>query len=247
MSKIQSSSHPDSATNLNVPQHLAIICDGNRRWAREHKLTVLKGHDYAVNAIFEPLIDHAIARGIKYLTFWIFSTENWQRDRLEVEGLMNLFRGFFTRQINELHAKGIRVNMIGNLGDFAQDIQEKITEGMEKTKNNTAITVTLAMSYGGRDELRRAIVEIAEEVAAGKLEPQAITQDLIGQHLDTADMPDPDFMVRTSGEQRLSGFMLWQMEYTEMYFADFHFPEFTPAKLDEVIEEFAQRQRRFGK
>lgn len=230
-----------------VPQHLAIICDGNRRWAREHKMEVFKGHEQAVNNVFEPLIDHAILRGIGNVTFWIFSTENWQRDRLEVEGLMNLFRSFFTRQIDDLHAKGVRVNMIGNLDDFAQDIQTKIKEGMAKTKHNKAITVTLAMSYGGRDELRRAIVKIAQKVKAGQLEPEAITQDMIGQNLDTADLPDPDFMVRTSGEFRLSGFMLWQMEYAEMYFPQWHFPEFTPEKLDEVIAEFAKRQRRFGK
>jgi undecaprenyl diphosphate synthase len=230
-----------------VPQHLAIICDGNRRWARQHKFEVFKGHEHAVNKVFEPLIDHSIIRGIKYLTFWIFSTENWQRDRVEVEGLMNLFRGFFTRQIDELHAKGVRVNMIGNLDDFAPDIQQKIKEGMAKTKENQAITVTLAMSYGGRDELCRAVVKIAEQVKAGQIDPTDITEQMISQHLDTVDLPDPDFMVRTSGEQRLSGFMLWQMEYAEMYFPEFHFPEFTPAKLDEVITEFGHRQRRFGK
>lgn len=230
-----------------VPKHLAIICDGNRRWAKEHAFEAFKGHEYAVNKIFEPLIDHAIKRGIENLTFWIFSTENWQRDRLEVEGLMNLFRGFFTRQIEDLHAKGVRVNMIGNLDDFAQDIQDKIRDGMQKTKHNSAITVTLAMSYGGRDELRRAVVKMAKQVKAGELEPDQITEDFIGQQLDTYDLPDPDFMVRTSGELRLSGFMLWQMEYAEMYFPQWHFPEFTPEKLDDVIEEFAKRQRRFGK
>jgi undecaprenyl diphosphate synthase len=232
-----------------VPNHLAVICDGNRRWARNNKVEVLKGHEHAVNKVFEPLIDHATQRGIKYLTFWIFSTENWQRDKHEVEGLMNLFRGFFTRQIDELHAKGVRVNMIGNLGDFPKDIQQKISEGMKKTRNNKAVTVTLAMSYGGRDELTRAVKEIASEVAAGKLSADDVTQEIIGQHLDTAktDIPDPDFIVRTSGEQRMSGFMLWQIEYAEFYFPDFHFPEFTPQKLDEVIEEFSKRKRRFGK
>jgi undecaprenyl diphosphate synthase len=133
-----------------IPTHLAIICDGNRRWARDHKLQVFKGHEKAVNEVFEPLIAAAIERGIKYLTFWIFSTENWDRDKFEIEMLMNLFRSFFTRQIDELHEKGVRVNMIGRLTDFPEDIQRKIKEGMEKTRNNKKITVTLAMPRRAR-------------------------------------------------------------------------------------------------
>lgn len=230
-----------------VPNHIAIICDGNRRWARDHKLEVIKGHQHAVQKVFEPLIDHAITRGVSHLTFWIFSTENWDRDNVEVEGLMNLFRSFFDRQLQELHDKGVRVNMIGNLYDFPQDIQDRIVDGMEKTKENSAITVTLAMSYGGRDEIKRAVQKIAAKVKSGDLAPEEISQEVISQHLDTADLPDPDMIVRTSGEQRLSGFMPWQMEYAEFYFPEFHFPEFSPDKLDEVIAEFQQRGRRFGK
>lgn len=228
-------------------KHLAIICDGNRRWARQHKLAVFKGHEYAVNQVFEQLIDHAIVRGIPYLTFWIFSTENWQRDKQEVEMLLKLFRGFFTRRIEELHKKDIRVNMIGNLDDFPADIQQKIREGMEKTHHNKTITVTLAMSYGGRDELLRAVRSIAAEVASGQLSSESIDCATISDHLDTFDLPNPDMIVRTSGEQRMSGFMPWQSEYAEFYFPEFTFPEFSPQKLDDVLTEFQNRKRRYGK
>ncbi len=235
------------STKYPLPQHIAIVCDGNRRWAKRHGWKVFKGHEHAVNNVFEPLIDHAIKRGIKYLTFWIFSTENWQRDTKEVEYLMKLFRSFYDRQVDELHEKNVRVNMIGNIKDFAPDIQERIQDGMKKTKDNTAITVTLAMSYGGRDEIVRAVQNITQQVKKGDLQPDNITKDTISQHLDTHDMPDPDFIIRTSAEQRLSGFLLWQCEYAELWFPKFHFPEFTPEKLDEAIKEFGRRKRRFGK
>lgn len=232
--------------NKPIPTHLAVICDGNRRWAKAHKLQVFKGHEKAVNDVFEPLIDAAAARGIKYLTFWIFSTENWDRDKFEIEMLMNLFRSFFTRQIDELHQKGVRVNMIGRLGDFAPDIQEKIKDGMEKTKHNQKITVTLAMSYGGRDEILRAVNKVIAQRVENQ-DSQPMTKAELSAQLDTHDLPDPDFIVRTSGEQRTSGFLLWQADYAEWYFPQWHFPEFSPEKLDEVIAEYQHRHRRFGK
>lgn len=228
-------------------KHIAIICDGNRRWARAHKMEAFKGHEKAVNDVFEPLIDRAIEREMTHLTFWVFSTENWDRDKKEVEGLMNLFRGFFDRQVQELHKKGVRVNMIGNISHFAQDIQDRIIKGMEETKDNKEITVTLAMSYGGRDEITRAVKKIAQKVKDGEMSVEAIDQDVITASLDTADMPDPDLVVRTSGELRLSGYLPWQSVYAEFWFPEFPFPEFTPARLDEAIEIFQKRQRRFGK
>ncbi len=243
------------APNQVIPTHLAIVCDGNRRWARTHKLQVFQGHEHAVKEVFEPLIDHAQARGIKFLTFWVFSTDNWDRDPAEIKVLMDLFRGFYDRQVDELHQKNVRVNMIGSLAAFASDIQERILDGMAKTKDNTGITVTLAMNYGGRDELLRAARVLAQKVADGEMTNADITEETIGRYLDTggyglpnrAVLPDPDLIVRTSGEQRLSGYLLWQMEYAELWFPSFHFPEFTPSRLDEAIEEFNRRQRRFGK
>jgi undecaprenyl diphosphate synthase len=232
---------------VTVPTHIAIICDGNRRWARRNKMKVFQGHEYAFTTVFEPLVDRAVEHGVQHLTFWIFSTENWDRPKEEVDYLMDLFRRVFKNNVDKLHKKGVRILTIGNQGDFAEDIQKSVAAAKELTKDNTKITVTFAMSYGGRDELNRAVRKIGEEVAAGKVKPAEITRQLITEHLDTAGTPDPDFIIRTSGEHRLSGFLLWQNEYAELWFPDFDFPEFTPERLDEGIAEFQKRQRRFGK
>lgn len=233
-------------TSKDVPTSVAIICDGNRRWAREHGLEVFLGHRKATNEVFENLINHSIKRGIKYLTFWIFSTENWTRDKKEVEYLMNLFREFFDNRISELGEKNVRIKVIGHKPAFAEDIQERIARGERETSSNTGLTLTLAMNYGGRDELTRAMKKIAEKVEQGELKASDLTQQTITENLDTAYMPDPDFIIRTSGELRLSGFMPWQSNYSEFIFPEFTFPDFTPEKLDEMIEEFKKRQRRFG-
>lgn len=242
-------------TKKHIPTHVAIICDGNRRWAKDHGWEVFRGHEYAVKKVFEPLIDHAQELGVKYITFWVFSTENWNRSSKEVAFLMELFRNFFTRQMQDLHKKNIRVNMIGDISGFAQDIQEKIRSGMLETKDNTGIVVTLAMNYGGRDEITRAVKHIAKKVKSGEIEPTSISKELISEHLDTSgfhildapQLPDPELIVRTSGEQRMSGFLSWQHEYAEFVFPDFSFPEFTPQKLDELLDDFSNRSRRFGK
>ena len=233
-----------------IPTHIAIICDGNRRWAKDRGLPVFAGHERAVNHVFESLIDHAQQRGIKFITFWIFSTENWQRDKKEVEMLMNLFRGFFDKQIKKFNKKNIRFKMIGRLADFAPDIQERIKKGEADTQDNTGITATLGMSYGGRDEIVRAVKKWASEVITAKKPVQVInklTEPDLSRYLDTSYMPDPDLIVRTSGEHRLSGFMMWQLQYSEFYFPQWHFAEFTPKKLDECMAEFQNRQRWFGK
>jgi undecaprenyl diphosphate synthase len=237
----------DQNKDLTPPTHIAIVCDGNRRWARSKNLPAFMGHKAAVDKIMEPLIEHAADRGVQYLTFWIFSTENWDRDKDEVEGLMNLFRMFFDIKVRLLNKKGVRFKMIGDITGFAPDIQERIKKGVADTAHNTRITVTLAMNYGGRDELIRATKKIAEQVQADQLSPESISEEVISGHLDTAGTPDPDFVIRTSGEQRLSGYLLWQLEYAELYFPEWTFPEFTPEKLDEALEEFQKRQRRFGK
>lgn len=224
-----------------TPQHVAIICDGNRRWAREHKLEAVLGHRKAVDDIFEPLIDHAIEKNIPYLTFWVFSTENWKRDQKEIGALMSLFRELLSRQIKLLHEKGIRLKFIGDLSKFDQDIQENVQKGIELTKNNKNITVIFALNYGGRDELLRGVNKLLTD------DKTAVTAEEFGSYLDTADIPDPDYIIRTGGEQRLSGFLLWQSEYAELAFPDFYFPEFTPQKFDALLKEYEQRKRRFGK
>lgn len=245
--------------DTSIPQHVAIICDGNRRWARAHGFEAFIGHRTALEKILEPLIDRANEIGIKYLTFWLFSTENWDRDRVEVEYLFNLFREFFDNHVTRLHEKNIRVKVIGDATKFADDIQERIIHGQELTKNNTGITLVMALNYGGRDELVRAVQKIVDQnnfeqavldqpkTSKKSNDKQTITAKLIAESLDTAGMPDPEFIIRTGGEKRLSGFMLWQSYFAELAFPDFTFPEFTPEKLDELLADFATRKRRFGK
>jgi undecaprenyl diphosphate synthase len=230
-----------------IPKHIAIICDGNRRWSKSQGLKVFAGHKKAVNENFEELIDHSIKIGLKHLTFWIFSTENWDRDKMEVDFLMNLFRKMFDTQIKGWNDKGVKFNMIGDISGFDQDIQQRINNGQEKTKNNKKLTVTLAMNYGGRDEITRATKKIAQKVLDGEISPKEIDQSLIAKHLDTADLPDPDCIVRTSGEYRMSGFMSWQQQYSEFIFVQYNFPEMHANELDDVIIELNKRSRRFGK
>mgnify|MGYP006265918609 CR=1 FL=1 len=225
-----------------VPQHVAIICDGNRRWAKEHGLEVFLGHQKAVDEVFEPLIDRASERGVKYITFWVFSTENWQRASQEVSYLLQLLRDVFDKQVKRLHEKNMRVQVIGDTSKFDQDIQDRITDGIELTMNNSGITVIFALNYGGRDEILRAVERVQLDHPDEK-----ITEHMFSSYLDTMLIPDPDFVIRTGGEQRLSGFLLWQIEYAELAFPEFYFPDFTPEKLDELLAEYASRKRRFGK
>jgi undecaprenyl diphosphate synthase len=235
----------------NPPKHIAIICDGNRSWARARGLKVFMGHEKAVNEVFENLIDHGTKLGIEYLTFWIFSTENWKRDKVEVDFLMNLFRKIFDEKIDKWFEKGVCVRMIGDINGFEKDIQERIKDGVAKTSTlegvDRKITVTLAMNYGGRDELKRTMQKLAKKAVDGELKPEEITEKMIAENLDTNYMPDPEMIVRTGEDNtRLSGFMSWQQQYSEIIFPGFNFPEFTPEKLDEVLEEFYSRNRRFG-
>ncbi len=217
-----------------IPQHIAIIMDGNRRWAKQHGLPALAGHKKVANEILEPLIEYAADCGVKYLTFWAWSTENWARDKREVEGIMRIFRDVIGRQWQRLHEKGVRIKVIGDILKFSQDIQDALGKVVAQTKDNKKITAVFALNYGGRDELLRAI-------------KKATSEKEFEQFLDTKGIPDPDMIVRTGGEQRLSGFLPWQSVYSELYFPTWYMPEFTQEKLDEVLEEFNRRSRRFGK
>lgn len=223
----------------NTPAHIAIIMDGNRRWAREHNMQVLAGHQKVADEVLEPLVEHAAARGVKYITFWAFSTENWSREPKEVEGIMSIFRHTIRKRWQRLHEKGVRVRVIGDISKFASDIRKALEDVMQQTEHNTKITAIFALNYGGRDELVRAIRQLADR-------GQVSEQDISGV-LDTKGIPDPDLIIRTSGEQRLSGFLPWQSVYSELYFPAWHMPDFTPQKLDEAIEEYGKRKRRFGK
>lgn len=229
--------------SLNIPKHIAIIMDGNRRWARLHKLEALQGHQYVTDKVIEPLVDACVEFGVPYLTLWAFSTENWKRDNDEVMGLMKLFRKAFSKSVEDLHKKGVRLNYIGDLKKFPEDIQQSVEKWMEISKNNTKITVTFALNYGGQDEILRAIKKAYED----GVDFQTLSPQQFSQYLDTKDIPDPDLLIRPGGEQRLSGYLPWQSVYTELYFTDVLMPDFGREELLKSIEEYGVRSRRFGK
>lgn len=226
-----------------IPQHIAIIMDGNRRWAKDHHLPVLEGHRRVANIVLETLVEHAAARGIRYLTFWAFSTENWSRAPEEVKGIMLILKKSIGVFGKKMHKKGVQLRVIGDLSRFEPGLQKTIADVVELTKDNSKITVTLALNYGGRDELLRAIEKLRISASAH----QRINEKEFEEFLDTKGIPDPDMIVRTGGEQRLSGFLPWQSVYSEFYFPTWYMPDFTPERLDEVIEELNNRKRRFGK
>jgi undecaprenyl diphosphate synthase len=228
---------------IDIPKHIAIIMDGNRRWARDHGLPVLEGHRRVVSTVLEALIGHAAEVGVTHLTLWAWSTENWKRDEKEVKGIMNLLRWGFGKFGERMHKNGIRIRAIGDLSKLDPDIQKSIRQLVDLTKANTRITVIFALNYGGRDEIIRAINKW--HASSGNDKP--IIMNRFSDFLDTTGIPDPEFIIRTGGEQRLSGFLLWQSEYSELFFVPWYMPDFTPKKLDEAIEEYVSRQRRFGK
>ncbi len=235
-----------------IPQHVAIIMDGNRRWAKKQGLAIIAGHAYAVENMVEKLIERAGELGVKYLTLWAFSTENWGREKDEVSGLMNLFRKALVTKVKKFIQKGARLKMIGDMSKFALDLQVGMRKAMEESEKNDKITVTFALNYGGRDEIVRAVnkylstCEDSPRRMTYKDCPQITEQDL-EKYLDTAGMPEPDLIIRTGGEMRTSGFLMWSGAYSELYFTETLFPDFDASELDKVIEDYQSRQRRFGK
>jgi len=215
-----------------IPKHVAIIMDGNRRWAKKQGLSAIAGHNYVVDQVIEPIIERCGDLGIEYLTLWAFSTENWGRDPIELSGLMALFKRGIMEKLGGLIKKGARLRMIGDLSKFSPDLQEGMRKAIKESEGNTKINVTFALNYGGRDEIVRA-------VGKGGVEFE--------KYLDTVGMSDPDLIIRTGGEQRLSGFMMWQSAYSELYFTKTLMPDLTIEKFDLAIEEYQNRQRRFGK
>lgn len=224
-----------------LPRHVGIIMDGNRRWAKEHGLELLRGHERVSDEVIEPLIDRCIELGIPYVTLWAFSTENWNRDEKEVSGLMQLFRRALQKSSKRLMDKGVKLKAIGDISRFPEDISAGLVEWMKMSEENTKITVNFALNYGGRDEIIRAVNKALEA------HPEKITDELLSQHLDTSGMPDLDLLIRPGGEKRLSGFLPWQSVYAELYFTDVLMPDFTPEELDTALGEFSKRKRRFGK
>ncbi len=216
--------------------------DGNRRWAKTQGLSAVGGHNYVVDKVIEPIIERCGELGIEYLTLWAFSTENWNRDDQEVSGIMQLFKRALMEKVEGFIKKGARLRMIGDIKKFSPELQEGMNKAIAESQKNTKITVTFALNYGGRDEIVRAVNRWISE---GSKEP--IDQGEIEKYLDTTGMPEPDLIIRTGGEQRMSGFMMWQSAYSEYYFTETLMPDLTVDKFDLAIEDFQGRQRRFGK
>ncbi|MGM9676144.1 MAG: isoprenyl transferase [Butyricicoccus sp.] len=229
-----------------VPQHIAVIMDGNGRWAKKRGLPRTAGHKVGAET-FRNIATYCKDIGVKYFTVYAFSTENWKRPAEEVDTLMNLFRRYLKEAIETMAERGVAVRVIGDLSVLAEDIRELIAEcDREAEKIENPAVATLCINYGGRDEIKNAVRAIAQKVQAGMLQPEDITEDTISQHLYTADMPDPDLIIRPSGEIRTSNFLLWQSAYAEYYFTDVLWPDFKPEHLEAAIEDFNRRQRRFG-
>ncbi len=233
-----------SLEDLTIPQHVAIILDGNGRWAKKRGLPRNLGHAQGF-ATVEKTVFHAADLGIKYLTVYGFSTENWKRPEEEVTGLMNLFRKYMKRLLKTALENDARVLMIGERSRFPQDIIDGINELEEKTKQNSKITFTIAINYGGRDEITRAVNKMIAEAKDGSLAGE-VTEEVISKHLDTKLIPDPDLVIRTSGEQRLSNYLIWQSAYAELYFTDVLWPDFSKDDLIEAVRYYSSRDRRFG-
>jgi undecaprenyl diphosphate synthase len=225
--------------------HVAIIMDGNRRWAKARGMPPLFGHQRGAEAV-RRTVEACRELGVPYLTLFAFSSENWRRPAAEVNELMNLLRFYIRRELNELARNGVQLRFLGEIDEMAPDIVQLLRDAMEKTHHNRALTLTIALNYGSRRELALGARRLAERVAAGDLRPEQIDEDLLGASLNALDLPDPDLLIRTSGEQRISNFMLWQLAYTEFVFLPINWPEFDKGHLERAIVEFQRRDRRFG-
>lgn len=227
------------------PRHIAIIMDGNGRWAKQRGWSRTKGHEQGAQSVRQCL-DGCIEAGVEYLTLYAFSSENWKRPALEVKGLMLLLEHYLTHQINELHENKIRFRAIGRLHLLPKSVRHRLEKAITETANYSRLTLTLALSYGARDEIVDAVQAIAKKVSEGLLDPESITEEVLSKNLYTHDMPDPDLFIRTSGEYRISNFLLWQLSYTEIYITPKLWPDFKKEDLLAAIEDYKQRDRRFG-
>lgn len=229
----------------NLPKHIAIIMDGNRRWAKKRNLPVALGHKEGAKTL-EKIVRYANKIGIKYITVYAFSTENWKRTEEEVNSLMTLFQNYLDDYSKRADSENIKVKIIGSRENLSNKMIDKIEKCMERTKNNTGITFNIALNYGGRDEIVAAVKEIAQKVKQNEIEIKDITEELISSNLYTEGQPDPDLLIRTSGELRLSNFLPWQLVYTEFLFVDKYWPDFSETDLDEAISVYQKRNRKFG-
>ena len=230
---------------MNIPQHVAIILDGNGRWAKSKGMPRNYGHVRGAKNL-EVICEDAWDIGIKYLTVYLFSTENWKRSEDEVSALMQLFRRYTKTCIKTARENNMKVRVIGDPSAFAPDLQESLNQLVESSKDNTGLNFQIALNYGSRDEITRAVRKIAGECMQGRLRVEDVTEDVISSHLDTGGIPDPDLLIRTSGEQRLSNYLMWQLAYTEFYFTQVPWPAFDKAELMKAIEKYNERDRRYG-
>jgi len=230
----------------NVPKHIAIIMDGNGRWAKKQGKQRIFGHKNGVKAVREA-IEGCGDLGVKYLTLYAFSTENWNRPKIEVKTLMSLLVSTLKKELKSLQEKNIKLNVIGNMDSLPKKAQNELVEVIEKTKNNTVSTLTLALSYGSREEIVNTIKNISKKVVNKDLNIEEINEKIINNHLYTFSLPDVDLMIRTSGEQRISNFLLWQLAYAELYFTNTLWPDFTKEHLFNAVYDYQNRERRFGK
>jgi undecaprenyl diphosphate synthase len=229
----------------NLPNHIAIVMDGNRRWAKAHNVPAKFGHKEGAKTI-EKIVRYANKLGIKHMTVYAFSTENWKRSEEEVSALITLLKMYLDDFSKKAEKDNIRIRVLGDISVLDEGIKKSINEAVETTKDNTGISFNIAFNYGGRDEIVKATKKIASKVKAGEIEIEDINEDLLSKNMYTYDIPDPDLMIRTSGELRLSGFLIWQLAYTEFLFVDKYWPDFNEQDLDEAIEVYKKRVRKFG-
>lgn len=230
---------------LEIPTHVAIIMDGNGRWAKKRLLPRNMGHKQGAK-VLEQICRDAADLGIQYLTVYAFSTENWKRSTEEVTGIMNLLRSYLSNCVERASKDGLRIRVIGDRSALDADIVEMLENAERETAKYDKLDFTIALNYGGRDELRRTMTKLAKQVQDGTLAPEDITEAVISDNLDTADLPDPDLLIRTSGELRLSNYLVWQLAYAEFYFTDTLWPDFNKESLKEAIRYYNGRERRFG-
>lgn len=244
MSQTPSSRHTEIPAEF-IPRHIALVMDGNGRWATERGLPRTEGHKRG-EAVLMDLVDECLDLGVGYLSAYAFSTENWRRSTDEVRFLMGFNRAVLHRRRDELDAKGVRVRWVGRRPRLWRSVISDLEKAEEQTKDNTRLTLAMCINYGSRAEITDAARALAEDIAAGRVKPREVTEKRFAAYLDEPDMPDVDLFLRPSGEERLSNFLLWQSAYAEMVFQDVLFPDYTPAHLREAIAEYARRDRRFG-
>ena len=229
----------------NLPVHIAIIMDGNRRWAKARMMPVKLGHKQGAETL-KKIVRYAQKIGIKYMTVYAFSTENWKRSEEEVAALMDLLKAYLEDFAKEADTENIVIRVLGSMKELSKELQDAINRTVERTKDNTGIIFNIALNYGGRNEIVNATRQISEEVLAGKIKPEDIDEEMLSKHMYTKGEPDPDLLIRTSGELRLSGFLPWQSTYSELYFVDKLWPDFDEKDLDEAIKVYSSRNRKFG-